>query len=48
MLFEITLEKRALQDLEKGVEYYNEQQKGLGKRQGYFSVFYSNFTSSCN
>ncbi len=32
MLFEIALEKRALQDLEKGVEYYNEQQKGLGKR----------------
>ena len=32
MLFEIILEKRALRDLDKGVEYYNEQQKGLGRR----------------
>ena len=31
MRFKVVVEKRALSDLSKAVEYYNEQKRGLGK-----------------
>jgi toxin ParE1/3/4 len=32
MRFEIVLERRAMNDIAKAVDYYDEQQKGLGKK----------------
>lgn len=32
MRFEINLDKRAKSDIDKALDYYNEKQKGLGKK----------------
>jgi len=32
MKFEINIDKKAKSDIDKGFDYYNEQQKGLGKK----------------